>query len=322
MYNSAFERTVQHVRSSYAQTLMPPVHDLLLQPCDTDTDTVARLRSIGRVRSGIRGAASVGELFARTALAACAQCGFERGVVVTVEDGVLAAGGSDAIGDEGSDRLRRALLAAPVTLTAGTHEHAVIRRADAPQRTRRPLPSPLAATLGLDDFAFAAIVPEARTLALLVVDRSGRSISPVDEAVVEVVASFAALELAAIVQRARVGDLVAEVRNFAAASVVLARESTEAPVVLPRDHGLGPTFSVADAALAVSPQAVQVLSGRELRVASLLAEGRSNREIAEQLTISTETVKSHVGRILRKLDAGNRAEAVSRLLRTDSGPGS
>jgi LuxR family transcriptional regulator, regulator of acetate metabolism len=58
-----------------------------------------------------------------------------------------------------------------------------------------------------------------------------------------------------------------------------------------------------------------LLTRRELEVLRLLAEGRSNRSIAESLTISQGTVKFHVNRILRKLHVANRSQAVSRYLR-------
>ena len=52
------------------------------------------------------------------------------------------------------------------------------------------------------------------------------------------------------------------------------------------------------------------LSDQELRVLHLLADGRSNKEIAEQLFIAETTVKSHVSKILAKLEAKRRTEAV------------
>ncbi len=58
-----------------------------------------------------------------------------------------------------------------------------------------------------------------------------------------------------------------------------------------------------------------LLTRRELDVLRLLAEGGSNRRIAESLVISEGTVKFHVNSILRKLRVANRAEAVSRYLR-------
>lgn len=58
-----------------------------------------------------------------------------------------------------------------------------------------------------------------------------------------------------------------------------------------------------------------LLTRRELDVLRLLAEGRTNKAIADTLVISPGTVKFHTGSILRKLHAANRAEAVSRYLR-------
>jgi DNA-binding NarL/FixJ family response regulator len=52
------------------------------------------------------------------------------------------------------------------------------------------------------------------------------------------------------------------------------------------------------------------LSERE--VLTLLASGRTNSEIARTLFVAVGTVKSHVNNIYRKLDARNRAEAVTR----------
>src|SRR5262249_35017797 len=54
------------------------------------------------------------------------------------------------------------------------------------------------------------------------------------------------------------------------------------------------------------------LSGRELEVLGLLAAGKSNRQIADELVVTLATVKSHVGHILGKLAAANRTQAVAR----------
>jgi len=53
------------------------------------------------------------------------------------------------------------------------------------------------------------------------------------------------------------------------------------------------------------------LTSRELSVLRLVAEGRSNRLIGEELGLSALTVKSHLARISRKLGTGDRAELVA-----------
>ncbi len=53
------------------------------------------------------------------------------------------------------------------------------------------------------------------------------------------------------------------------------------------------------------------LTGRERQILGMLAEGLSNRRIAERLTISENTVKAHVAAMLAKLGAASRTEAVT-----------
>ena len=59
-----------------------------------------------------------------------------------------------------------------------------------------------------------------------------------------------------------------------------------------------------------------VLSARELDVLGLVAEGFSNVRIADRFGISASTVKTHVEHVLRKLQATDRAHAVSIAMRS------
>ncbi len=69
------------------------------------------------------------------------------------------------------------------------------------------------------------------------------------------------------------------------------------------------------------------ITDRERQILSWLREGKSNQEIGVVLEISALTVKNHVQKILRKLNAANRAQAVARAMtmnlldRTSSEPG-
>ncbi|HTJ27852.1 MAG TPA: response regulator transcription factor, partial [Candidatus Limnocylindria bacterium] len=58
------------------------------------------------------------------------------------------------------------------------------------------------------------------------------------------------------------------------------------------------------------------LTAREREIAQLIAEGKSNRAIAETLVLSERTVETHVASILHKFDVGNRAELAARVARS------
>lgn len=59
---------------------------------------------------------------------------------------------------------------------------------------------------------------------------------------------------------------------------------------------------------------VEALTRRELEVLHLLAQGMTNRRMADQLSVSEHTIKFHVAALLAKLSARTRAEAVARAI--------
>jgi len=62
-------------------------------------------------------------------------------------------------------------------------------------------------------------------------------------------------------------------------------------------------------------KSLPALTAREIEVLRLVAEGLRNQQVADRLGVSPNTVKIHVNRILEKLGAQDRTEAVTRALR-------
>jgi DNA-binding NarL/FixJ family response regulator len=60
---------------------------------------------------------------------------------------------------------------------------------------------------------------------------------------------------------------------------------------------------------------LETLTERELEILKLLTRGSSNKEIGDELNLSTRTVHGHLGRIFNKLGVDSRTEAVVRGLK-------
>jgi DNA-binding NarL/FixJ family response regulator len=106
-------------------------------------------------------------------------------------------------------------------------------------------------------------------------------------------------------------ELVNGVRTIARGESLLAPAVTRALVGRFADR-IRPTT----AASANGGGPLDALSRREIEVLKLIAQGMSNAEIAEELVISFETVKTYVSRILTKLDLRDRVQAVVLAYRT------
>ncbi|GAA2388903.1 response regulator transcription factor [Nonomuraea africana] len=92
-----------------------------------------------------------------------------------------------------------------------------------------------------------------------------------------------------------------------AVRVVAAGDALIAPAVTKR---LIHEFARLGGPRAPSVKRLAELTERETEVMTLIAQGLSNQEIASRLVVSEQTVKTHVGRVLSKLDLRDRAQAI------------
>jgi DNA-binding NarL/FixJ family response regulator len=101
-------------------------------------------------------------------------------------------------------------------------------------------------------------------------------------------------------------DVTAE-QLFDAVRVIAAGDGLLAPGITRR---LISEFAQRPAAIPQPTPRLADLTPREIQVLQLVAEGLSNSEIAARLTVTEETVKTHVSRILNKLGLRDRTQAV------------
>ena len=118
----------------------------------------------------------------------------------------------------------------------------------------------------------------------------------------ETIAPNAVRLVLALADAALADRLAALLTGVPGLRLVSGKETADAVVVLPTDPS-----PAADGAVPLTP--------RELEVLTLLAEGASNKMIAQRLGISVHTAKFHVGSLLDKFDAIGRTDAVAHAAR-------
>ena len=97
------------------------------------------------------------------------------------------------------------------------------------------------------------------------------------------------------------GELVNAVRVVASGDALLAPSITKRLIA---------EFAARREQPLTRPQTLDELTARELEVLRLIARGMSNAEISQELFITEQTTKTHVGRILMKLHLRDRVQAV------------
>lgn len=203
------------------------------------------------------------------------------------------------------------------TLSNGSLEAEIVRRrvtalvTDAADESRTF--APLLDVAECPSYVIAPVISGDAVVGLLHADAatSGRPLGQADRVTLRAFADGVGLilERLALVdaleaQRVQIGAALARAAQ-------LVDELADSPMVLGASAVMAATPHSRDEAR----QPADGLTVREREVFALLVSGATNAEIADRLTVSETTVKSHVKHILRKMRVSNRAEAIAKYLR-------
>jgi DNA-binding CsgD family transcriptional regulator len=251
-------------------------------------------------------------------------CGFDRALLSRVEDSIWRPWKSYAIHDRTFERAFREWMATnpEIPLDHLLLESEMVRR-HGPALVTSPCDDsrvyqPMVEASGLNSYVAAPVMPTGRVIGFLHADYETRVVTDLDRDILWAFAEgFGQMFERAVLlsrlrdQREQVRDAMQTVErvleDLATAEIELASRNMQ--------RGSAPTRLPAGPSPAPASRIHSLLTPRELEVLALMATGATNSRIAEQLVISDGTVKSHVKRILRKLRAANRGEAIARYLR-------
>jgi DNA-binding CsgD family transcriptional regulator len=288
-----------------------------------------RLQATGHVYSAIarlRTVKTAAELLDAAPLE-LARCGFDR-IVLTRISGAIAevVACYDAFEPERARELLRLFRQQPSPLSPFKLEGEMLRRRS-PMLVERvdtesPDLHPALALTQCRSYVAAPIVPQGKVIGVLHADCHHQR-RYVDEFDRDRLWMFAegfghVYERRALLDRIR--SLRHEVRRANSSIVAVMGDYVAAPIELAPEasHDATMADSAASMFIPLQARASSLLTKREREVMTLVAAGHTNPQIAAELVLSEQTVRSHMKRILRKLRAVNRAEAVARW--TSRGP--
>jgi LuxR family transcriptional regulator, regulator of acetate metabolism len=294
-----------------------------------------RFQALERVQAAIaelREVTSPREMLARAPAALCARSAFERAILSLVKGGRMVAEAAYFAGAERAAATTLTQLQAnPPRLEHPLIETELLRRrrativVDAHVHPR--VDRHAAQLMGWRSYAAAPLVVGSQVGGVIHADRGpGQPLDVLDRDVLWELATGLAQAYESTTLRRTLRDERDQMREFLEWLRARSSELTDAPVTLSAGAhaplAAPPLLTAASSTGAASGGGRDdrvvfegLLTRRELEVLRQLAEGASNRQVADALVISSGTVKFHVGSILRKLHAANRAEAVTRYLR-------
>ena len=309
----------------------------------------ARFEALDRVQTAIaelREVTSPREMLLRAPAVLCTGSSFERAVLSLVKGGRMVAEAAYFASDPGGAAVVLSQLQnSPLRLEHPLIETELLRRrrativVDAGVHPR--VDRETARLMGWRSYAAAPLGVGSQVVGVVHADRgAGQPLDVLDRDVLWEFATGLAQAYESSVLRRTLRDERDQMREYLEWLRARSSELTDAPVTLaagghapvtlaagghaPLPPPLSPSLSRSPPATAwAGPGNTRddrvvfegLLTRRELDVLRLLAEGATNRQVADALVISSGTVKFHVGSILRKLHAANRAEAVTRYLR-------
>lgn len=290
---------------------------------------LSALVSLQEALSGLRRADSVETILKIAPRELARSCGFDRANLFKVENGAMIMESNYWHGDpEGAEEMRLYSRRTPARLDHMLLETEMIRKRapclvlDAPNDPRVPR--------GLADFArtrsyvAAPIMPSGKVIGFVHADRlyQGRICDSIDRDLVHAFAEGFGYAFERTVMLERLRRQRDRTREALAATVEMLEDVTEDELRLTHAD-TGTVASSRRAAGRLIDRFVDqdvpleaALTKREIEVVRLMATGMTNQAIADELVVTTGTVKAHVKHILRKLRAANRSEAVSLYMRS------
>jgi DNA-binding CsgD family transcriptional regulator/putative methionine-R-sulfoxide reductase with GAF domain len=291
----------------------------------------AHARTFGQINEALAtlaGSVSPAELVRRAPRLLCEACGFDRAMISRVRGStwvpaaVYVAAGTE---DEVNLALVEAIRRLEIPLTSSLIETELLRRrrsmlVDGTTVDRHTF-GQLATLSHSRAYVAAPIVIGDRVAGFLHADAysSARMLTQADRVALQTFADMFGLlyERAAMGDRLRTEQQAIRAALSSAADSVADAELTFGALV----RAETPRSEVAahrDEPLGGGRRDGSCLTSREWEILGLLATGATNGQIAAALVVSESTVKSHVKRILHKLPAANRAEAVYRYTQVSS----
>jgi DNA-binding CsgD family transcriptional regulator len=297
-------------------------------------DLALRLRACERVRNAVTALSRLGpvsQVIDRCAAEAAAAVDLDRALLSRIENGTLLAERLH-LRTAGADRasVLEQLRGAPLRLSYPLLECELMRR----RKTQlvddidheQPGRYAFLDALGWRAYVAAPIIVDGSVIGLLHGDREPgrRPLAQLDADALEHFAAGFAMVFERAVLRRRLRDQRLEIHRIATWAEARTGELSDDMIVLAAGAAEEHNARLPTPETLTEDGLDAHLTAREFDVLRLMAEGKTNSDIAQALFVSAGTVKFHVKNILRKMQASNRADAGARYLRQmlGDGPGS